>query len=313
MLQQKDGWKVAVLGIFLAAFASGFALSGTAQPTGTASAASQAAEESQYWTGVECAVCHEDAVKQFARTRHGRAMEFGGWGEVSCQSCHGDATEHMQTLDPEKIKNPGKLRLAEITDTCMSCHASGGHQQLWFGSVHDTSNVSCLDCHSVHQAKSKEKLLVKANDRQLCLSCHTDIRKAQFQRSTHLIRNEWGDSRMSCVNCHQPHGSPTENLLRKASVNETCYECHTEKRGPFLWEHPPAREDCLNCHQPHGSNNPGLLTKRSTFLCQSCHLQGRHQTVAGRPNSTWLINRGCLNCHSMIHGSNHPSGILFHR
>ena len=268
---------------------------------------------SKYWDGVECAACHEGAVKQFARTRHGRAMEFGGLDEVSCRSCHGDTTQHLESANPTTIKNPANLKHVEIIETCMTCHASGGHQQLWSGSTHDSSDVSCLECHSVHNPKSPEKLLVEKDDRQLCLSCHTEVRKAQYQRSTHLIRNEWGNSRMGCVSCHQPHGSTGPSLLQEASLNETCYKCHTEKRGPFLWEHAPARENCANCHTPHGSNNPGLLTRRSTFLCQSCHIQGRHQTVAGRENSTWLINRQCLNCHPMIHGSNHPSGILYHR
>ena len=112
---------------------------------------------------------------------------------------------------------------------------------------------------------------------------------------------------------HNAHGSQSVKLIAANTVNDKCYECHPERRGPFLWEHPPAREDCLNCHRPHGSNNPGLLKQRTTYLCQSCHLQGRHQTVAGRPNSIWQLNRGCINCHPQIHGSNHPSGILYHR
>lgn len=268
---------------------------------------------SSYWQGLECTACHEAVVGSFAKTLHGRAMGFGGRGEVTCQSCHADTASHVASADPAQVKNPAKLRLAEVTENCMSCHASGGHQQLWYGSAHDTSNVSCLDCHSVHHAKSPEKLLAKRTDTELCFTCHAGIRKAQFQRSTHLFRNEWGEGRVSCVSCHQPHGSTAEKLMRASSTNETCYTCHQEKRGPFLWEHSPARENCLNCHTPHGSNNPGLLTQRTTFLCQSCHMQGRHQTVAGKPNSTWLVNRGCLNCHPMIHGSNHPSGILYHR
>ena len=309
MLKPRTGWKLTVLsGCILTLVAAAIS-----SAKGPPDKLSQGAPPSKYWEGVECAACHEDVVNRFAATRHGKAMEHGAWGEMKCQSCHGDTTRHMETGDPETVKNPASLPLLGITDTCMTCHASGGHQQLWFGSAHDMGNVSCLDCHSVHSSQSQEKLLTKTTDRDLCLSCHTDVRKSQFQRSTHLIRNAWGESRMSCVNCHNPHGSTGEKLMQKATVNETCYQCHADKRGPFLWEHPPAREDCLNCHRPHGSNNPGLLTQRTTYLCQSCHLQGRHQTVAGRPNSIWQLNRGCVNCHPQIHGSNHPSGILYHR
>jgi hypothetical protein len=42
-------------------------------------------------------------------------------------------------------------------------------------------------------------------------------------------------------------------------------------------------------------------------------MQGRHQTIAGRPDQFFMINRGCTNCHNRVHGSNHPSGPLFLR
>jgi len=64
---------------------------------------------------------------------------------------------------------------------------------------------------------------------------------------------------MSCDDCHNPHGSLTSPLLKTNTVNETCYQCHAEKRGPFLFEHAPVRESCLNCHTPHGSNQATLL------------------------------------------------------
>jgi DmsE family decaheme c-type cytochrome len=139
------------------------------------------------------------------------------------------------------------------------------------------------------------------------------MRKAQFQRSTHLFRDENRNARITCIDCHNPHGSQAPKMVKANSTNDTCYACHTEKRGPFLWQHSPAQENCMNCHTPHGSNNPSLLTLRTTQLCQSCHMQGRHQTVAGRPNAAFTFNRSCLNCHSQIHGSNHPSGVDFQR
>jgi DmsE family decaheme c-type cytochrome len=115
-----------------------------------------------------------------------------------------------------------------------------------------------------------------------------------------------------CATCHEPHGS-TRKMMKRESLNETCYQCHTEMRGPFLWDHAPAREDCSTCHKAHGSNNTNLLKQRAPMLCQQCHIQGRHQTVAGAPNSAFNTYRSCTNCHSQVHGSNHPSGINFLR
>jgi DmsE family decaheme c-type cytochrome len=107
------------------------------------------------------------------------------------------------------------------------------------------------------------------------------------------------------------------NQLVKPTLNETCYQCHAEKRGPFLWEHPPAREDCANCHEPHGSNHPSLLVNRMPLLCQQCHMSAFHPSTAYTGvNASAGVSRldihaaskSCLNCHSEVHGSNHPSG-----
>ena len=130
---------------------------------------------------------------------------------------------------------------------------------------------------------------------------------------------------MTCVDCHNPHGSTSKSLLKADTVNETCYTCHTEKRGPFLWEHAPVRDNCLTCHNPHGSNQDKLLTAARSFLCQQCHGNGPavgHQSTmynagqilgGGAGPSTRTLGRSCQNCHSQIHGSNHPGGARLQR
>jgi DmsE family decaheme c-type cytochrome len=175
--------------------------------------------------------------------------------------------------------------------------------------------VGCLSCHSIHHAKSTEKLLVGRSENLTCLSCHVEQRKAMTQRSTHLFRDELVRSTMQCSGCHNAHGSPTERMLRENSLNDTCLRCHTEKRGPFLWEHAPVRENCLTCHTPHGSNHAKLQRVAVPYLCQQCHANTRHpgtlydarNTPEGTSPSNRLVERGCVNCHSAVHGSNHPS------
>jgi DmsE family decaheme c-type cytochrome len=103
-------------------------------------------------------------------------------------------------------------------------------------------------------------------------------------------------------------------------VNETCYQCHAEKRGPFLWEHQPARDDCMTCHASHGSTQRALLKQRAPWLCQECHSVEGHPSTeytaaglpGGAPNRNLLL-RSCTNCHYEVHGSNHPSGVRFMR
>jgi DmsE family decaheme c-type cytochrome len=133
------------------------------------------------------------------------------------------------------------------------------------------------------------------------------------------------EGKMSCEDCHSAHGSPTAPLLKADSVNEVCYACHAETRGPMLWEHAPVRENCSNCHQPHGSNHDKLLVSARPFLCQQCHNSAGHNSTFYRADQTAaaallggsqnprVISRSCQNCHSQIHGSNHPSGARFQR
>ncbi len=125
---------------------------------------------------------------------------------------------------------------------------------------------------------------------------------------------------MVCSDCHNAHGSTSDFLLKENTVTETCYACHTEKRGPFLWEHPPVQENCALCHNPHGSTQDRLLKVRTPFLCQQCHADRFHPSTlydgSGIPPlgaQARLLAEGCLNCHYFIHGSNHPAGAAFDR
>jgi DmsE family decaheme c-type cytochrome len=144
---------------------------------------------------------------------------------------------------------------------------------------------------------------------ELCLQCH-QMRRAQLQRSSHMPYRE---GKVTCTSCHNPHGTPNPKMLIQSSTNENCLSCHTERRGPFLWEHPPVLENCANCHEAHGSNNPQLLKVRMPRVCDDCHDSSRHPTQAQPLSSIKNFNRGCTNCHSYIHGSNHPSGSAFLR
>jgi predicted CXXCH cytochrome family protein len=76
----------------------------------------------------------------------------------------------------------------------------------------------------------------------------------------------------------------------------------------------------MTCHAPHGSSHSGLLRAKLPYLCQRCHLNSGHagelqaisKSEGDRSVYVALNNRGfyrgCMNCHSAIHGSNHPSG-----
>jgi DmsE family decaheme c-type cytochrome len=154
---------------------------------------------------------------------------------------------------------------------------------------------------------SRKKQLKTVFEPDTCFQCHKD-RRAQMARSSHMPMRE---GKMVCTDCHNPHGSATEALLKANSINDTCYKCHAEKRGPFLFEHAPVRENCLNCHDAHGSVNEFLLKVSRPRLCAECHGFG-HGLTSG-PAAVQSMGRACQNCHTQIHGTNSPSGALLHR
>lgn len=264
-----------------------------------------------------CLGCHQNR-EAFRKNIHAKAFPNakGIDFERSCETCHGPGSLHAGAGGDKNnpgfwtIKNPKTMTSKDIAKTCLECHA-GGKRMHWDGSAHDSRDVSCLSCHSVHEPKSEggKFLLAKPTEMETCFQCHS-VKKSQFQRSSHMPLHE---GKMTCTSCHNPHGSLGPTLLTKASVNELCLSCHMEKKGPFLWEHPPVRENCLNCHLPHGSQHDKLLKAKRPRLCQECHTEGNHPSTESTPTSIHLAARSCTECHSQIHGSNHPSGARFQR
>lgn len=251
----------------------------------------------------ECLECHEDYIKSYTRTKHGRAALTMG-----CESCHGPMSKHMDAPRKEpplavSFKPEAGLTPAQKSSVCLQCH-EGTKRTYWQGGPHEANDVACNSCHYVSKRNSDKSLSIAEDATGACLTCHLE-KRGQILKSAHMPVRE---GRIDCSGCHNPHGSFGPKLLKTASVNETCYTCHADKRGPFLWEHAPAREDCSNCHEPHGSNNPGMLKVKGAFLCLSCHQFGGHPNTPryNRVNST--IGQGCVNCHNRVHGSNHPSG-----
>jgi len=199
--------------------------------------------------------------------------------------------------------------VAENNAICLGCHDKGD-RALWRSSTHETRGLACTNCHSVMKNLTPKHQLAKATEIDTCFQCHKN-KRAEIWRSSHMPIRE---GKMTCSNCHNPHGSFGDSLLKEATSNDNCYKCHAEKRGPFLWEHAPVRENCLNCHDPHGSNNDFLLKISRPRLCQQCHsaLVG-HPANPRNPSSVYAIGRECQNCHSQHHGSNSPAGARFQR
>ncbi|MBI4986396.1 MAG: DmsE family decaheme c-type cytochrome [Rhodocyclales bacterium] len=286
--------------------------------------------EAKYVGEKACVNCHQVENKHFGHTTHAKVFRQNPKNDTEkqvCEACHGPGSLHV----PEK-DNKNRDYLIGFTKEwgtpieaqngqCLNCH-NGGQRLHWPGSTHDSNKIACSDCHNPMARFSASGLLKKPSITETCQTCHQQQR-AEFQKRSHMPVPE---GKMTCEDCHNPHGSVTRPLLKADSVNEVCYACHAEKRGPLLWEHAPVRENCVNCHHPHGSNHDKLLQAARPHLCQQCHSPsvghpGTFYNASGTAAAALVggtagqrvIGRSCQNCHSQIHGSNHPAGARFQR
>jgi DmsE family decaheme c-type cytochrome len=267
-----------------------------------------------------CANCHEDRHTSILMTAHGARNDANG---SMCQNCHGDATEHLK--DPSKAKPANLIKYgtaAQKAAVCMTCHQTNRHLAFWESGKHALNDVPCSSCHSMH-GKDRGPTIepfttsFRPNEAEICGTCHKDIRSQTLKPSHHPII----EGKIKCSDCHNPHGSISHVMLRNASVNDQCVSCHADKRGPFVFEHPPVEENCVTCHNPHGSSHYKLLNEHTPNLCQDCHDVSRHPGTIygggagfnlpnGTPNpsgvNTRFIARACVNCHNAVHGSNAP-------
>lgn len=306
--------------------------------------AAQEAPPAKGYVGTQaCRECHAPYYQSYIQTTHGvKEDKRTPEAKFGCETCHGPGAAHVKEQGGEvpgngdssaaptgsanvsiRVLGPkSKLSVEERNAVCLSCHETMTTKvALWHGSPHESRNLACTNCHSVHSGYPKN--LAKPTEVETCTTCHQQVKAEILKNSHHPVR----EGRMECTSCHNPHGTVTDKLIAANSINEKCYECHTEKRGPFLWEHPPATESCVTCHTPHGSSHTKLLVSKTPFLCQSCHSNSRHpgtlyalnpqQAAQGLSAYQALNNRAfyrnCLNCHSQIHGSNHPSGKILAR
>jgi DmsE family decaheme c-type cytochrome len=299
--------------------AAWLAFTGTASAQTPKPAAAPAAQAQGDYAGQDtCLGCHEDKSASVKVGAHARA--FNPKSPVStygCESCHGGGKAHAEAGgDKTKIAQIGKLSASEASALCTSCHDGKTHA-LWGGSQHDNRNVGCTSCHSIHAPKGEKANLKAKSESELCASCHRAIVNKQ-NRFNHMPVRE---GKMSCASCHNVHGSSNQKLLKAGTtIDQSCTSCHTEKRGPYMWEHAPVADSCATCHDPHGSNNDRMLVAKQPFLCQRCHVTSRHPPTVydgyllkNSQNANKIYGRSCVVCHQMVHGSNSPNGKAFLR
>lgn len=293
------------------------------------------ADNARYIGSTSCLECHEEATRDVAMTVHGRLATFeyaaNAVQDSLCESCHGPGSVHVDSMDPADIVNPATQPAAQASAICQQCHTDGALMN-WGGSTHDINGLACTECHSGHglqdagasrdrlgyEHKLSKKALLKVSEPELCYTCHASVRAQNNMPNHHPVK----EGKMSCSDCHNAHGSQTRPLLNTDErKNELCLQCHTEKSGPFAFEHAPVVEDCTICHAPHGAISDNLLHQNEPFLCLQCHELHFHTNFRANDTMDGVNSAGipdehsmqkammtrCSQCHSKVHGSDLPS------
>jgi DmsE family decaheme c-type cytochrome len=261
-----------------------------------------------------CQACHEDIFNGFQKSPHFvvEGEKKRGWDGKACESCHGPASKHAESADAAQIRNPGKLVAAQADRICMGCHLNSPTHISRLQSSHAKNNVSCVGCHAVHKngPNSLVARTAPAINKQ-CAGCHT----GQWASFARPYGHKLTQGAMSCVDCHDPHGSVLPKSIQTFAGNERgCFRCHGDKRGPFTFEHAPVRlEGCNACHEPHGSANPRMLVRQEVRLvCLECHSnlpvpKPTNAAIGVTPPAFHDLRspryRNCTICHSKVHGS----------
>jgi DmsE family decaheme c-type cytochrome len=285
----------------------------SAEPPAAESTPARTADPAAARIARRCSLCHGDKFQSVARNPHA-VLDDTDWqaqtGEpLSCGNCHGDFAEHLQQAGRAPIFAFRDEPVTERNGRCLTCHESS--HPAFDRSPHAQAGLACTSCHTQHGEHAATALLRLAGTAQVralgdtsgvCFGCHGE----QFAETEYNERHRLREGVLECTSCHDPHAPATRTLLG-GFKQERCVDCHTDKGGPFVFEHPASRvEGCTTCHSPHGSPNRHMLAhQRVAELCFSCHASvpafhgGNNLSQPPR----FGFDTQCTNCHSAIHGS----------
>jgi predicted CXXCH cytochrome family protein len=214
-------------------------------------------------------------------------------GTESCATCHAEVAQDFKYADHA---NTVLARMDDLEiGACEACHGPG--------SLHIEAGGG-RGVHIINPGRNPEP----------CYQCHLEIKSAFTLQHRHPLREE----RLSCIDCHDPHG---EDIFKSKGMfvgreNEVCAQCHQEQTRPFVFEHEAMRDGCITCHNPHGSINDKLLAERDSNLCLKCHAQlaSPNTVVIGDFEHTSRVAEGTCwsaGCHTAVHGSNISSSLRY--
>ncbi len=164
---------------------------------------------------------------------------------------------------------------------CAECHEKihgdfpgSAHGRFYRGDdIHWAPVAGCESCHgagSKHVGTGLAADIVNPrHDPLACLKCHVSTHGEFTLPHHHRVL----EGRMTCVDCHDPHGQDIHQPAGGLGLQQrdaVCIKCHAEQTASHVFEHEALREGCMTCHKPHGGMNRGMLVQRDANLCLRC-------------------------------------------
>ncbi len=205
-----------------------------------------------------CSQCH---VAHVALDNYG--FDAHAVQELNCADCHKVHGSSPQLLLDDNAKFCEKCHLDKVTDGMgrTSHPIRGGF-------------VTCLNCHRFVKRESDD---VAYQLQGTCRSCHPE--QAGPYLYEHDAVNAYSVENGGCTECHAPHGSENDRLLKQPG-QMLCRQCHmvpTKHLYNQAHGNAWARYDCTVCHTAvHGSFDSNIfldpnLEARWGGHCFNCH------------------------------------------
>lgn len=224
-----------------------------------------------------CVRCHDDIRS---------ALSEPYVHAASCSDCH---NAHKVIRDPApSAADSSNNRLAGVTRVQVVNGGAGVAPVYRLIAADDPGDPLeyevCFKCHSSY---TKQRI------GQTDLARLTNPANASFHpiqaagRDTRIdpqsfVNGFGADSRVTCGDCHGPHGGSYRFLLKK-SPDDVCFECHL--RDAYTANAPGSRFNghalhagiqrvpCSACHDPHGSVRNGALIATGRFPGINTYIQ----------------------------------------
>jgi nitrate/TMAO reductase-like tetraheme cytochrome c subunit len=250
---------------------------------------------------VNCATCHEQPVKEYAATVHGKARKGGNTVAASCTDCHG-------THDILRSKDAAsRTSHANVEATCARCHGDdatvakgklpgGNVARKFHDSIHGKallgaaqgSAPTCTNCHGAHSILAKGEAASRTNRARIpdtCGTCHGPERAAYMKGMHGKLRQDGVLASPGCSDCHSAHAiQEHEKSTFQTEVIKECGGCHADYlstyrdtfHGQVTALGYARMATCASCHGAHevlpASNPASMVSKQNRVAtCQKCH------------------------------------------